>query len=262
MNEHDQQAAGAVNITEADAEIARLQRELDHFTKSGIIEIAVRNPNVSSYMDHWEGRALAAEAKLAAGGKTVKACRAMPEGFSRQEIEEMLAIVQDEEQTVDGGGEFGPQESTAGWYTRLLRVILKTEVDDHACCPICLGQFEDADLCATDIEMGTCHAACLEGSPVVELETGEPIDGVADTFRYDEDLTTSYTETDKEKVRNAEAVAWRCKDFAGGWILFHSQREAEEYREETGCLMQALISAEIDARVTLCTTSTEAGHAD
>ena len=31
----------------------------------GIIEIAVRNVNVSSYMNHWEGRALKAEAELA-----------------------------------------------------------------------------------------------------------------------------------------------------------------------------------------------------
>lgn len=30
-----------------------------------------------------------------------------------------------EEQTVDGGGEFGPQESTEGWYTRLLRTLIK-----------------------------------------------------------------------------------------------------------------------------------------
>jgi len=30
----------------------------------GIIELAIRNPNVSSYMDHWEGRALKAEAAL------------------------------------------------------------------------------------------------------------------------------------------------------------------------------------------------------
>ncbi|MDR9813059.1 hypothetical protein [Rhizobium hidalgonense] len=50
--------------------------------------------------------------------------RSLPEGFRRQEIEDMLSIVQDEPQTVDGGGEYGPQESTDGWYTRLLRAIL------------------------------------------------------------------------------------------------------------------------------------------
>ena len=42
--------------------IERLTRELDHFKNSGIIEVAIRNPNVSSYMDHWEGRATKAEA--------------------------------------------------------------------------------------------------------------------------------------------------------------------------------------------------------
>ena len=42
----------------------RLTRELDHFKNSGIIEVAIRNPNVSSYMDHWEERATNAEAEL------------------------------------------------------------------------------------------------------------------------------------------------------------------------------------------------------
>jgi hypothetical protein len=51
--------------------------------------------------------------------------RELPEGFRRQEIEDMLSIVQDEPQTIDGGGEYGPQESTDGWYARLLRTILK-----------------------------------------------------------------------------------------------------------------------------------------
>lgn len=44
-------------------EISRLQRENEHFTKSGIIEVAVRNISVSDYMTHWEGRALAAESR-------------------------------------------------------------------------------------------------------------------------------------------------------------------------------------------------------
>ena len=41
-----------------------------------------------------------------------------------------------------------------------------------------------------------------------------------------------------------EPVAWRCKDFADGWILFHERRMAEIYQEQTGCLMQALYSIE------------------
>ena len=50
-------------------EISRLQRENEHFTKSGIIEVAVRNISVSDYMNHWEGRAADAEAKLAEEAK-------------------------------------------------------------------------------------------------------------------------------------------------------------------------------------------------
>ncbi len=51
-------------------------------------------------------------------------------------------------------------------------------------CPICLKPLEPDDTCATDIDMGICHAACVDGSPVVDLETGEEVDGKADTYRY------------------------------------------------------------------------------
>jgi hypothetical protein len=46
-------------------EVATLRAELELFRTAGIIEVAVRNPNVSSYMDHWEGRTLKAESELA-----------------------------------------------------------------------------------------------------------------------------------------------------------------------------------------------------
>lgn len=52
-------------------------------------------------------------------------------------------------------------------------------------CPICNVPFQPDDLCATDITEGMCHAACLEGSPVVDLGTGEPAEGPASTYRYD-----------------------------------------------------------------------------
>jgi hypothetical protein len=38
-------------------------------------------------------------------------------------------------------------------------------------------------------------------------------------------------------------VAWRCKDFADGWILDHSERSASEYQRKTGCLVQPLFCA-------------------
>ncbi len=51
-------------------------------------------------------------------------------------------------------------------------------------CPVCDVPFKPDDLCAIDIEMGTCHAECLDGTPVVDLNTGEPSDGPVLTFRY------------------------------------------------------------------------------
>lgn len=53
-------------------------------------------------------------------------------------------------------------------------------------CPICAEPFKDDDLCASDITEGTCHAACLDGCPVVDLETGEPSDGPISTYLWSE----------------------------------------------------------------------------
>lgn len=51
-------------------------------------------------------------------------------------------------------------------------------------CPVCAKPFAAGDTCATDIELGKCHAECLAGSPTVDLETGEPVDGPIDTFPH------------------------------------------------------------------------------
>lgn len=48
------------------ARITALEAELYLMKTAGIIEVAVRNPSVSEYMAHWEGRAEKAEAENAA----------------------------------------------------------------------------------------------------------------------------------------------------------------------------------------------------
>lgn len=52
-------------------------------------------------------------------------------------------------------------------------------------CPVCEKAFVVGDLCATDIELGMCHAACLAGAPVVDLDTGEPSNGPVATYPYE-----------------------------------------------------------------------------
>jgi hypothetical protein len=52
------------HIVELRAEVSRLREALKQWESWGIIEIAVRNQSVSDYMDHWEGRALKAEADV------------------------------------------------------------------------------------------------------------------------------------------------------------------------------------------------------
>lgn len=55
------------------------------------------------------------------------------------------------------------------------------------CCPICDEPFKPMDLCATDVTEGICHAACLEGSPIVDPVTGEPSQGPICTFLYSDE---------------------------------------------------------------------------
>ena len=54
--------------------------------------------------------------------------------------------------------------------------------------------------------MGVCHAACLDGCPVVDLETGEPSDGPVSTFEYTEDRALpSQEDIDRVRIPNSAA---------------------------------------------------------
>jgi hypothetical protein len=54
-------AYASEDITKA---INQLIEELHLMKTSGMIEVAIRNPNVLEYMQHWEGRAIKAELAL------------------------------------------------------------------------------------------------------------------------------------------------------------------------------------------------------
>lgn len=56
-------------------------------------------------------------------------------------------------------------------------------------CPICDKPFKAGDICASDISEGACHAECLAGSPVVDLDTGEEVDGAVMTFPFEQEQT-------------------------------------------------------------------------
>ncbi len=38
-------------------------------------------------------------------------------------------------------------------------------------------------------------------------------------------------------------MAWRCKDYADGWMLYQFRENAEAYQKETGCLMEPLFAS-------------------
>ena len=52
-------------LKQAAIEITELRATVEQWKTWGVIEIAVRNPNVASYIEHWEGRATTAEAENA-----------------------------------------------------------------------------------------------------------------------------------------------------------------------------------------------------
>jgi hypothetical protein len=45
--------------------IAELEAEIHNWKTWGVIEVAIRNPSVSEWMKHWEGRCLKAEQEVA-----------------------------------------------------------------------------------------------------------------------------------------------------------------------------------------------------
>lgn len=81
--------------------------------------------------------------------------------------------------------QYGPKaKALLAAATVAARAPAATDPDDA--CPVCAEAFKPEDVCATDIELGICHSACLEGSAVVDLNTGEPSDGPIDTYLYGE----------------------------------------------------------------------------
>ena len=69
-----------------EAQLVASQAECEQWKTWGIIEIAVRNPNVASYIEHWEGRALKAEENADFLRRSVGACHLM---ISRNDLSEL-----------------------------------------------------------------------------------------------------------------------------------------------------------------------------
>jgi hypothetical protein len=67
-------------------DIHKLEVELAQWRTCGVIEIAVRNVNVKSYMDHWEGRATKAEAER---DKLRAALAGLLGASTREELEQL-----------------------------------------------------------------------------------------------------------------------------------------------------------------------------
>lgn len=81
--------------------------------------------------------------------------------------------------------------------------------DDFDLCGICNVVFRGDDLCLTDIDLGTVHAACCgpERESYVNLDTGEPIgpdEPIPTPWRYDS-LPTAPSESKTPETEKGDA---------------------------------------------------------
>src|SRR5690606_10331001 len=53
-----------------------------------------------------------------------------------------------------------------------------------------------------------------------------------------------------EAARKAEPVAWRCKDYADGWVVYGEKSAAERHQRNDNCLMQPLYTRPSEQAVT------------
>ncbi|MCZ7500711.1 hypothetical protein [Agrobacterium sp. ST15.13.015] len=100
------------------------------------------------------------------------------------------------------------------------------------CCPICDVPFKPDDVCATDVTEGTCHAECLAGTSVVDLETGKPHDGPICTFLYSDDVPGMPAATigaEMAIMDNLAGSAMLSAEFAwdGAWDAFFTHTHPE-----------------------------------
>lgn len=71
----------ADRITTLTASLAQMTWDRDMLANGGVIEVAIRNPSVSDYMKHWEGRAEAAEADNAKLREEIAAAKLFGGGY-------------------------------------------------------------------------------------------------------------------------------------------------------------------------------------
>lgn len=84
-------------IAEAQARETALRDELRTMKTAGIIEVAVRNPNVMEYMKHWEARAEAADdmrALLAEAMPFIEDCADDP-AYKAVKVRDLLRRIRD-----------------------------------------------------------------------------------------------------------------------------------------------------------------------
>ncbi|NTA34367.1 hypothetical protein G6K96_21785 [Agrobacterium vitis] len=136
----------------------------------------------------------------------------------------------------------------------------QADEDQHKCF-ICGEPFKLDDICASDINEGPCHATCLEGSPVVDLETGDPIPGAkVDTYPYRDiaDPPHVVATTAPQPVASVNLLEWDDEDYCpsakcafGHYVIHPLYCHVELLFGYGGSVMTSLCRIELDAGATI-----------
>ena len=102
--------------------------------------------------------------------------------------------------------------------------------------------------CKPDIFAATYTRAdlCASGSATPTAQEAEPVDvrkcQTCQGFGWIKNALNKCPNCAIPPACQQEAVpvAWRCKDYADGWIVYGNKAQAELYQAYTGCLMEAL----------------------
>lgn len=82
--------------------------------------------------------------------------------------------------------------------------------------------------------------AMLDAAHDADMEGWTPGDDHNDFRRIYKAMLAASPQPSDERVLAMRPVAWRCKDYADGWIIFQDEQAAYKYHEQTDCTMQGL----------------------
>lgn len=205
-------------------------------TRDTLRALAAENAALRTERDKWRAAAVATEAMIKARGTNRDYWESRAEHAETERdaatarAATLAALLIDFDAALSNMWSQGPQREGSATYLGSIddvwfrvRAALapagKDGLEEGDRCPICDVPLQADDVCATDIDLGVCHAGCLAGSPVVDLDTGDELpDGKVNTYRYGDlaPAATAPRDAAGGGRRDAAAGLGRVADALGG----------------------------------------------